>query len=212
MKLDKCDNSELKGKVAYWLRSSTKVINEKISVETGKVVTIIIKRDNLEWKFIYEGDAPGKWVTTYGFGFTSNAMRGSSYFTKQIADTSVFEILKSRGPKAFDLSYVPAVFFTFFPSSRISKGWNHSLTGGLGFDLVAPVIYFGYNGLFWHNIGFSTGLAFQQQNVLRDQFEVNDKLSIFMDTSQLHEKVYRPNLFISIHFRLDKNPFNKEEK
>ena len=37
--------------------------------------------------------------------------------------------------KRQDLNYVPAVFFTFFPSKRKSKCWNHSLTGGLGFDL-----------------------------------------------------------------------------
>jgi len=206
----KCNNSQVKESASFWLRSTKKVLDERVDVESGKVVTIIIKRGDMEWKFIFQGDTPGKWVTTYGFGFTTNALRGNSYYTKQLEDSSVFEILKSRGPKAFDLNYVPAVFFTFFPSKRKSKCWNHSLTGGLGFDLQAPVLYFGYNGLYWHNIGFSAGLAFQQQNVLKDQFEVNDKVSMFMDTGQLHDKVYRPNLFISLHFRLDKNPFDKE--
>lgn len=206
----KCNNSQVTESARFWLRSTKKVLDERFYIESGKVVTIIIKRGTLEWKFIYEGDLPGKWVTTYGFGFTTNALTGNNYYTKQMPDTSVFEILKSRGPKAFDLSYVPAVFFTFFPSKRISKSWNHSLTGGLGFDLVSPVLYFGYNGLFWHNIGFSAGLAFQQQNVLKDKYEVNERVPNFLETNELHEKVYRPNLFISFHFRLDKNPFNKE--
>lgn len=210
LNMKKCDDGNVTQNATNWLGNSERVIEEKISIETGKVVTIIIKRGTLEWKFIFEGDAPGKWVTTYGFGFTANALRGNSYYTKQLPDTSVFEILKTRCSKAFDLSYVPAVFFTFFPSKSISKSWNCSLTGGLGFDLVSPVIYFGYNVIYWHNIGFSAGLAFQQQNVLKDKYEVNESVPKFLETNELHDKVYRPNLFISFHFRLDKNPFNKE--
>ena len=188
------------------------VIEMDIQVKTGEVVKVYVSRDDQVWTFILKGRQPGKWVTTYGFGFTSQKQDNATYYTKQIPDTSVHQILRARDADILDLNYVPAIFFSYFPSQRFNSCWNHSLTAGLGVDLSAPVVFFGYNGLFYNNIGFSTGIAFQQQNRLKSIYSENEIIAISLDKDQLHDRVYRPNFFISIHFRFGESPFksNKE--
>lgn len=213
LKQSDCEDIGILNNARYWLSTTKKPHEEKINIETGEKITIIVHRDTLKWTFIFNGDERGKWITTYGFGFTSSKLEGSNYFTKQVPDTTVFEILKARDNKYLDLNYVPAVFFSYFPKQNFNDCWNHSLTAGLGFDLSAPVVFFGYSGLFYHNIGISAGVAFQQQYRLKDQYSENEILSLTLDKDQLHDKIYRPNVFVSINFRFGENPFksNTEE-
>lgn len=209
-KISTCDNEELKSEAKKLLNYSFREYPEKINVKTGDKISIIVKRDTLVWTFIYKGDENGKWITSYGFGFTSTSLEGSTYYTKQIPDTALYSIIKTKRSGKLDLNYVPAVFFSYFPSQSFNSPWNHSLSAGLGFDLSAPVVFFGYNGMFWQNIGISFGISFQQQNRLKDQFSENDIISINLEKNQLHDQIYRPNLFIAINFRLGENPFKKE--
>jgi len=180
-----------------------------IQVGSGEIVRIFIKRDdNKKWTFELKGRQSGKWVTTYGFSFTSQRLESPTYFSKQIPDEPTFQILKSRRANIWDLNYVPAVFFSYFPSQNFKCPWNHSLTAGLGFDLsAAPTVFLGYNGMFYHNIGLSTGVSFYQQNRLKSQFTENETVTTSFDKEGLHDKIYRPNLFISVNFRFGENPF-----
>jgi len=187
---------------------------QEIKAEPGEKVTITIKRGSLTWTYILKGESLGKWVTSYGFGFTSASLGSNIYYAKQIPGTSSYQILKSKNNNSsLDLNYIPAVFFSYFPSQDLNKCWIHSLTAGLGFDLSAPVVFLGYNGMFWQNLGFSLGMVFQQQYKLKDKYSENDIISYIPDKEQLpakedlHDKVYRPGLFIAINFRFGENPF-----
>lgn len=194
-----------------WLNTTSKKYNEEIVVGHGEKIVIVVKRDSLTWTFIYEGEPQGQWVSSYGFGFTPKAFGSRPYFAKQLPDTSTFEITQSKKSKVLDLNYIPAIFFSYFPSQNFDKYWNRSFTGGLGFDLSAPVVFLGYNQMYKQNIGFSAGLVFQQQYVLKDQYLEGQPIVNFLDKDQLHDKVYRPNFFISANFRLGKNPFQEDE-
>jgi hypothetical protein len=199
---------DLHDQVEDIISQSNRFFNEKIVVGTGETLTITIKRDNLEWSYIIKGKPLGKWMTSYGFGFTPASLENKTFYTKQVlTDTSKFQILKSRCPSVLDLNYVPAVFFSYFPSQNFNKQWNHSLTAGLGFDLSSPVIFVGYNMMFWNNIGFSVGVVFQQQYRLKNQYSENEIIPVSLEKDQLHDKVYRPNIFLSIHYRFGENPF-----
>ena len=211
LKNKECNDTEVRILAQKLLLTTQKIHPETIIVSNGDKVTITVKRDTLTWTFIFKGNERGKWVTTYGFGFTSSALERPTYFAKQVPDTNVFQILKARNPNVLDLNYVPAVFFSFFPSQNFNKTWNHSLSAGLGFDLTAPVVFLGFNTMFWHNIGISTGIAFQQQYRLKDQYSEDEIISQTLDKDQLHDRVYSPNLFFSVNFRLGENPFEKKQ-
>jgi hypothetical protein len=206
-----CDEEALQKLVDSLLTATTHTVFEEITVGTGEKVTIKIIRGDKVWTFIYKGKEKGQWVPTYGFGFTSASLEGATYYSKTMPDNTI-QILQARDPDALDLSYIPAVFYSYFPSQRFNKALNHSLTAGLGFDLEAPLVFLGYNVLYQHNIGFSFGLVFQQQYRLKDQYDPRETISISLDKDQLHDEVYRPNFFVAVHFRFGESPFKSKEE
>jgi len=211
LKITTCNIKELKKRADSLIQCFYRSYNLPIKVGTGEIVTIHVTCDDKLWTWTLEGNEPGKWVTTYGFGFTFKALEGATYYTKQVPDTSVFQILKTSDPEPLDLNYIPAIFFSFIPSQRFNKCLSQSLTAGLGFDLTSPVVFLGYSLLFWHNIGLSAGLAFQQQQRLKSQYKENEIIGSELDKDQLHDDVYRPNLFISVNFRFGDNPFKSNK-
>ena len=186
-----------------WINATQMSNGEMLQVSNGEKATITITRDTLKWTFIFKGDEVGKWITSYGFGFTTSVLNGSTYYTKQLGDSSAYKILKSSRHQITDLSYIPAIFFSFFPSQNLNKKINFSWTGGLGFDLSAPVVFAGINLMYYNNIGLSLGIAFQQQYSLKNQYSENDIVTMPLNISQLHDKIYKPNIFIAINFRFN---------
>jgi len=208
---DRSEYGQLISDAEKYLESFQIEIPIELEVNTGEIVRVYVKRDDLLWTIILKGEQPGKWVTTYGFGFTSQRLESDTYFTKQDSDLTIYQISKAKTPSNLDLNCVPAVFFSYFPSQRFGKWLNHSLSAGLGFDLSAPVVFFGYNMMYHHNIGITAGVSFQQQLKLKDQYSLDDTITITLDKDQLHDKVYRPNIFISINFRFGENPFRNAQ-
>jgi len=200
-----CKNSKLRDSANSLISKCQKLIPQKINVASGETVTITITRDDKVWTWELKGDKVGEWLMSYGFGFCSSALAGKTYHLQQMDDTTTFKITKDAKPGALDLAYIPAIFYSFLPASKYNSSYNWSITAGLGFDLSAPVVFFGGGFMFRQNIGINSGVAFQQQSKLLPQYSEGQILTSTMQDSQLHEKVYRPNLFISINFRFDKS-------
>ncbi len=209
LKVTKCKDENLKKTAEKWIKTATQKVEQKIHVKTGETITLTVKRDEIKWIFIFKGKGLGTWVTSYGFGFMG--VDKDNYYTKQVPDTSLYKVLKAHKPKALDLKHVPAVFFSYFPSQNFNTMLNQSLTGGLGFDLSAPVVFLGYNVLFRNNIGASIGVAFQEQYSLKNQYSENDIVSGGIPTENLHDKIYRPKIFFAVHFRFGENPFKNRQ-
>jgi len=209
---EKCTNESLKSLGKETINKSYKKTAQNIIVNTGDKVTIKIRRDNLEWTYVINGKLPGKWLTSYGFAFSSMALERPTYYTAQLQEDSLkFKVLKSRKPHPLDFNYIPAVFFSFFPSRNLNKCFNPSITAGLGFDLSSPVIFIGCNFMFWSNVGLSVGGVLNQQYRLKDQYTENEIIGSSLEKDQLHDKVYRPNLFFAINFRFGENPFKTNQ-
>lgn len=185
--------------------------DEDVEVRTGEKITITVRRNDKWWKFVLRGKPQGEWVTTYGFSFLFLDLGKKNFVSQPIDDSDKYTIEEKNNRSAGDLEYIPAIFLSYFPLYSSSQVLNHSLTGGLGFDGASPVVMLGYSLIYRHNIGFSTGLAFHQQQGLKGEYRENQVISSDLSFDQLHDPVYRPNLFFSVQFRLGKNPF-KEEK
>jgi uncharacterized small protein (DUF1192 family) len=211
LRTTKCEKDDLKEKANKLITQSCRNFNEILEVATGESITIKVKRDSLEWIYIIKGEPLGKWVTSYGFGFTSSFLEGSTYYTKQVPDSAIFQILKSNKTSRLDLNYIPAVFFSYCPAERFNKFSNLSWTAGLGFDLSSPVVFFGGSLMIWQNIGLSLGVAFQQEYRLKDQYSESEFIKVSLDKEQLHDKIYRPNIFLSVNFRFGENPFKTNQ-
>lgn len=182
-------------------------IEREITVNSGEEITLVIKRGTSEWTFVFQGQDKGKFITTYGFVFTPDPLNGSSFYSQQ-TDSSIYRITKLRKPDRLDLKYTPAVFFSYLPSRQYKKHVYFMGTAGIGFDLNAPVLFFGGNCLVSGNIGIGLGLAFQQQERLKRKFKENQNINFDLDGEDLHDMIYRPNLFVSVNFRFKNSPFS----
>lgn len=205
LKKSVCDNSNLRNSSDSLINLCHKVIPQNIEVHSGEAVSIVVTRDEKVWTWELVGDNIGEWVMSFGFGFCSSSLEATKYHLEPVNDTSTFKITKDSKPGVLDLSYIPAIFYSFLPATKYNSNYNWSLTAGLGFDLSAPVVFVGGGFMFHQNIGVSMGMAFQQQSKLLPQYTEGQILNSSLEKDQLHERIYRPNLFIAINFRFDKN-------
>jgi hypothetical protein len=209
----KCKDPELLSKAQNLIASCSRTINKPVDITDGDDVTIIVSCGNgaRKWTWEFVGKPVGVWLLTYGFGFCSMALEGQTYHVNQINDTS-FQIQKDPTPGALDLRFIPAVFYSFLPASKYKDRFNWSISAGLGFDLTAPVVFFGGGFMYRQNIGINIGVAFQQQSRLKPQYSEGEIIKTTLEKDQLHDNVYRPNLFIAINFRFGSNPFKNNSK
>lgn len=204
-----CTKKDLVDSAQSLISKFQKEINEKVSIKSGEKVVITVWRDDKIWTWEFVGDETGEWVLSYGFGFCSAALAGKTYHLQQMDDTTTYKITQDAKPGALELAYIPAIFYSFLPSAKYNSSYNWSITAGLGFDLSAPVVFFGGGFMYRQNIGVNMGVAFQQQDKLYPQYSEGQILASPMQDAQLHKQVYRPNLFISVNFRFDKSKDNE---
>lgn len=79
----------------------------------------------------------------------------------------------------------------------------NSLSAGVGFSFLVG-----------QNLALGTGVMFTQKDILKEEYKddgtevVKENLSF----EQLHDKLWMPELYFTIGFRFDKNPFAGKDK
>ncbi|MHA4844584.1 hypothetical protein ACX0G7_10490 [Flavitalea antarctica] len=160
------------------------------------------------WTYTMQGKSHGQWVVSYGFLFSSRALEPQQYFLRQSADT--FVITKRATPNVLDLRFAPTIFFNYFLNNRRDHPWNGSFSAGIGVNSASPVVSLGFNLMYRHNVGFSTGVVFYEQQKLDGSYHEGQGLKENIEESKLYEKgFFRPNLFLAINLRLGQDPFKK---
>lgn len=218
--VDKCeDPNEVdrhnKDLVQDILNKSRKTFKIDQKLNQGEKLTIKLSRDDKVWTFIFKYTR-GKWLIYYGLCFVSKKLSGYDHYFLRESDDPLqegFLLIKEPEPKLMDLEYIPTIFFTWMPSSRMSKSISHGFSGGLGTDMKSPTIFIGYSIVIHYNIGINFGVLFHKQYQLKPQYseiesepKVVDSILSFED---LHRSVYRPNISIGISFRFGSNPFTE---
>jgi hypothetical protein len=179
-------------------------------VGSAETLTVTIARKGATWTYLLQAKPRGEWRTNYGFFFVPD--RDERFFTKQtdikadpdakptpIFASTKFTIEEQPDRETFD--FVPTVLFTFLPYSQIGKNFAHGLSAGLGYDLEKPVVVAGYSGTYNENVVFTAGVAFHRQSRLLGRYNVGDKVTEVLDSSQLVEDTYGPNIYVGVAFR-----------
>jgi hypothetical protein len=201
---------EVVAKVKMFLKKVRRVkkMDTPVSQERGKDIEIHVKRGSVEWIFVIEGEPVGRWLFTYGYGFTP-AKNNNEYFTQRVPGDTTYAITKKRAAKNFDAT--PAVFITFLPSGRTNNPVSLTITGGLGFDLQKPVVFAGAGLLIYQNFLVSGGIGLKSKPQLRGNYSEGQIVSEALDSDALHENKINLNYFFSVSFRFKENPFKKKE-
>jgi len=212
-KLEDCTNAH-KTEAIIALESTTFALSPQKLKQNEQLIVIISRptlpadndKDNKkqQWRYVFKTQKKGKWLTTYGFTYISSILKNNeAFFAKQTDDVFTVTELNNRSR----LTFVPSIFFKWFPYKDLGKDVSHSFTGGIGYDLEAPTAFLGYSLLYNQNIGVSVGLAGHQQDFLNGRYNEGDQLMENLAENQLNEKLYTVNPYISVTFRFGAAPF-----
>lgn len=181
----------------------------------GTTRTVVIRRVPVNdkvgervWSITLKAPERGRWLTTYGVGFTPD--RSDRFFLKGAGENR-FTVAAQRRHRD-QVNYIPAVFFTWLARDQQLKSVSRGWTAGLGFEADRPAMFGGYHWAWNQNIGLMFGAAVHQHKRLHGRYTENDVVTEALTDDQLHESVYAPNAVLSLTFRLGSNPFSGEPK
>ncbi|MCD4682364.1 MAG: hypothetical protein K8R86_03690, partial [Bacteroidales bacterium] len=207
---DKCKNNpELKklfDEIEKGISVEYELANKFIISKNDKVI-IKIKRDNFEWVFEF-GNEPSRWHISYGFGFTPKTLEPSTYFLQEV-DSSSYSITKKNNPSGGDLRFLPTIHANYIFTNQ-EKKMQAGITAGLGANTENIAVSLGLSSFINYNIGITIGVAVYSMDKLNSNYNESDIISENLEFDQIHEKVFRPNLFFSLNLRLGKNPFESK--
>lgn len=196
-----------------WVEDDVIAVTEMIihlpALRRGQTLTLTISTQvpggtARQWRRAYSTGARGRWTPVYSFAFIGRAINESRYFAKQSGEAFVL----TKEHKRDWVDFVPAVFFSWTPADADLGMMDWNFTGGLGFDMTAPVVMIGTGTRYNENIMVSLGVALHRQQVLLGKYKGGDTLSENLTEAQLHSPSYRPNPYLSIGFRFGANPFS----
>lgn len=181
--------------------------NEKLTIEI-KAYSNANGNEKLEnnYIYVYKTEKRGEWITTFGFNFiylTNN----NTYFSEANSD-GTFSIKEGQNKEKF--VYQPSLMFTWVNKNNWGKSgnWKNGLSGGIGYNFKSSLsVFVGGSVLYNENITLTLGLAIHNQKRLSSKYMEGDIINENLDFDQLHSDYIRVNPFISLSFRLDKNPF-----
>lgn len=163
------------------------------------------------WQRTYTTGKCGEWRTSYGFTFVPD--RDERYFSKEVTPSSggsagtatpatEFSIVRENDRR--DLKFLPSIFFTWNAPEK-----NHGWAFGLGHDLENVALFAGYGVTKKENITATFGVAIHEATELAGRYSEGDKLKESLDSAQLVEESFVPNLYFGVTFRFGSNIFEQ---
>ncbi|HEX5473481.1 MAG TPA: hypothetical protein VFX12_02370 [Vicinamibacterales bacterium] len=157
------------------------------------------------WKCVLTAPDAGHWVTTWGFGFTSDR---DDHFSLRAEANSTYRIVRDRRPRWSDAKFVPAVFVQWLPTDRASREISFSwLTAGVGISKSAPAVMLGVAVTRRENLSLVVGGAMTRARRLDGAFSPDEVIKEKLADDELYVDTYRPGLFLSLAIRFAASPF-----
>ncbi len=192
-----------------------KSLESVFKISQGQKIQIVVFRKDkdgkqLEWTYIIEGDPIGKWLVTYGFGYSGQFNPANEYFAKAVPDTSVYQITKKNSGKS--PSFTPSILFSFIPYRHYNSRFVGSITGGLGANTEEITVILGGSVFYRQNLALTIGAAMKNTYRLNGIYSDGQLISENLEFEQLHVQNPALHYFISLSFRFNENPFGKSEE
>lgn len=209
-----CQQSIDKAAKLKSLTSHVWTLIDPIDIIAGDKITIVVTRtdNNTKWTYVFSTERIAHSKIYYGFSYLfSNTLTSyPTYYSKQDTGSTYF-ITRSHNTNQGILKNISPTFmysYLFFknPDAPIKFG----LTGGFMLDLSNPSAVFSPSLIIGDNLSLNLGIALTQKDQLKGQYEPNQRITENLDFDQLHSKVWTYDMFFSIAFHFDKNPFKKD--
>lgn len=186
----------------------------------NQIITITVnkfdKANNTKiatWTFILKTEEKTRWLIHYGLTYAPSLISKTNRYFSQ-ADTGVankYTITKENdnGPKPWD-NISATINFTY-PFHSDNRNFDGGFTAGFGlnpgFELAGHA---GLSAIIGENVLIGTGIAFMQKYKLMGSYKENQVVKTNLNFDALHHKVWLPELYFTIGFRFNSNPFAKK--
>ena len=202
-KLDSVNDQTLidAGQAAIQSTQEDFVADDVLTSDEGTIFTIhrgpVGALAEQTWIRNFHVGGPGRFVSNYVFGF---APRGDEQFFSKASDPpGKFTI--TRTVRRDKVSYVPLVLFSWIPASKGNQTGIGSWAAGLGYDLSNLVVAGSYLWTWHRNLGITAGVMAQKQQRLKGTYHQGDVITTNLQSTDLTEAVWRPNVFVGISIR-----------
>ena len=184
-----------------------------IEIRPGDKITITVTRDDKnKWTYVFQTETISHSKIYYGFSYLfSNCLtQFPAYYSK--ADTgNTFLVTRSNSTTRNVLKNITPTFmysYLFFKNpDAVAK---FGLTAGFMLDMSNPSVMVSPSLIIGDNVSLNLGLAFTQKDQLKGQYMDGQRIKDNLDFDQLHNKIWTYDLFFSIGFHFDNNPFKKK--
>ena len=186
----------------------------------NQIITITVnkfdKTNNTKvasWTFILKTEEKTRWLIHYGLTYAPSLINKTDRYFSQ-ADTGVankYTVTKENdnGPKPWD-NISATINFTY-PFHSDNRNFDGGFTAGFGltsgFELSGHA---GFLTIIGENVIIGTGVAFMQKYKLMGSYKENQVVKTNLNFDALHHKVWLPELYFTIGFRFNGNPFVKK--
>ena len=168
--------------------------------------TLTVARRNLEWNVTLTTLVRGRFQTLFGWVFAPN---NDEEFVSESIGNNQFAI-RPRTEDSWALTSLPAVFFTWLPTSQAFRDVQHGPTLGLGVTVGSsgsrPAFLGGYIVRWNQNLGVTVGVALYPHRRLDGKYEVDQVIPSNLESSQLNRDSLLANVFFGGVLRFGSDP------
>lgn len=187
--------------------------NQTITVKITKFAAEDLIKPIGSWTFILKTPEKTRWLIHYGLTYAPNAISKVDHYFSQ-ADTSStnkYTITKENdnGPKPWE-NISATINFTY-PFHADARNFDGGFTAGFGLNAGFELSgHTGLSAVIGENVIIGTGVAFMQKYKLMGSYKENQVVKTNLNFESLHHKVWLPELYFTIGFRFNSNPFAKK--
>jgi hypothetical protein len=190
----------------------------KGSLDYNQIITLEITKidksgkEEKTWSYTFTTEEKSRWLVHYGLTYAPNLISKVDHYYA-FADTGVankYTIKKNNnsGPKSWD-NISATINFTY-PFHADPRPLDGGFTAGFGLNPDLQLSgHAGFSFVIGDNVIIGSGIAFMQKYKLKGEYQENQIIKTNLDFTALHEKVWLPELYFTIGFRFNSNPFAK---
>ncbi len=212
-KLDKIKYADCIKYANDLINTTTYVKSLQFELRNNQTITVKVTGNGSTWTKIFKTAEKSPWLIHYGFTHQPNVVsKYEQYYADPIGKTDSFYVAKKNtSATKFWENISPTIMFTYpFGKKR------HDVE--LGFTAIASTNFssfsggFGFSAIVGTNVIVGTGVNFSQKYVLKGEYKTDGTQVIRENLAfdQLHEKKWGPEIYLTLGFRFDKNPFSGE--
>jgi hypothetical protein len=197
-------------------RFNTPQVLGPFGVDSGQQLRVTVQRladsgaVEKTWTTVLSAGSRGEWLTTYGMTFVRND--NQRFYAKPGTEANKFVITPERESEKREVSFIPAVMFSWVPSDQRGRYVTFSPTAGVGATSDTFAVLVGGTATVNLNLGFTLGVAFSNHQRLSGKYVPGQTVSENLTEAQLHRNAKLPAVFFAATLRFGQSPFGTAPK